>query len=91
MRGRRPKTHNQAVFYQEIGENIRYFRQQVGMTQNELALKIGLSRPALVNIEQGRQEIRLHAAVLIAQSLQCPLMDLLETTTKLKRVIRLVV
>ena len=77
MKGRRPKTQNQAQFYQEIGGNIRDMRAWIGLTQEEVARAVGISRPSLANIEKGNQEIRLHLAVLLAEVFQCQLADLL--------------
>lgn len=36
-----------------IGRNIRYYRKKAGLTQQELAIKIGISRPGLGNYEGG--------------------------------------
>ena len=89
-KGRRPQTHNQALFYRELGERLRDVRLRVGLTQEALALAVGISRPSLVNIEQGGQECRLHLAILLAAELQIPLLDLLPNKMKPKPVHRLV-
>ncbi|WP_340694595.1 helix-turn-helix domain-containing protein [Hydrogenobacter thermophilus] len=39
---------------QELGEFIRRRRKELGMTQEELARKVGISRQVLINLEKGK-------------------------------------
>ena len=55
--------------YRVLGRRIRMARELAGVTQAELAKAIGVSRPSIVNIEQGRQRVVLHHFVGIAESL----------------------
>ena len=64
-------------FYGSFGDAVRCERERANMTQAELAAPIGLSRPALANIESGRQGVLLHTAIDIAAALNVSLMDLL--------------
>lgn len=48
------------------------------LTQAELALRIGLSRTSVVNIEAGRQGVLLHAGMDIARALNISLEALLK-------------
>jgi len=56
------------VTYKMVGLRIRQIRETLGLTQVELAKRVKMSRPALVNIELGRQRIMLHDIEIIAQA-----------------------
>jgi transcriptional regulator with XRE-family HTH domain len=44
--------------YQEIGRRVRSLRQnKLDITQDQLAERLGISRPSLANIESGRQKM----------------------------------
>lgn len=45
--------------YRLFGAKIEQVRTLLGMTQAELAKKMNISRPSVVNIEAGRQRIML--------------------------------
>jgi len=55
--------------YQEIGKLIRRRREVVGLTQGQLAKAVNISRPAIVNIEGGRQRILVHFLYDLAEAL----------------------
>jgi transcriptional regulator with XRE-family HTH domain len=56
--------------YQVVGSKIREQRVKLGLTQEELAAQVGLSRSSITNVEQGRQTILLHQFLEIAQALE---------------------
>jgi transcriptional regulator with XRE-family HTH domain len=64
-------------FYTQVGGHIRRTRAGAGLTQLNLADRIGLTRSSVANIEGGRQRIPLHTLVAIASVLNAPLGDLL--------------
>lgn len=37
----------------KLGETVKFRRKELGMTQEELSLLVGLSRPQITNIENG--------------------------------------
>ena len=39
-----------------VSENIKFFRKQLGFTQEQLALRIGIKRSLLGAYEEGRAE-----------------------------------
>lgn len=67
-----------AGFYGSFGDAVRRAREKANKTQAELAEAIGLSRPAVANIELGRQGVLLHNGLDIAATLDVSLMDLLK-------------
>lgn len=52
-----------------IGQNIKKLREQKGLTQTELAEKVGLERASLSNIECGRRWPGTDVVVRIADVL----------------------
>ena len=49
--------------------NIKERREQLGISQKELADKIGISQSFLCDIEQGRSKPSIDTAIKIAQAL----------------------
>lgn len=60
----------------ELGKTIRTKRKDVGMTQEELAEKIGISHQSLSRIENGSIAPKMYRLPLIAESLKCTVADL---------------
>jgi transcriptional regulator with XRE-family HTH domain len=53
-----------------IGENIRRIREERGMTQEELAIRVGYTSKSTINkIEQGVNEVRQNKIVEFAKAL----------------------
>ncbi|MDP2277243.1 MAG: helix-turn-helix transcriptional regulator, partial [Nitrospirota bacterium] len=52
-----------------IGENIRKLRMQTGLTQEELALKSGLSQGYVNQLENGKRKYTQKSLELIADAL----------------------
>lgn len=59
-------------FTSEVGERIRQLRTTVGLTQQQLADAIGMSRVSITNLETGRQNIPLDRLGHIADALGVP-------------------
>lgn len=72
----------QERLYRTLGENIKKYRVQIGITQEQLAILISLSRTSVVNIEQGRQHPSLHLLFQIADCLSVTLHDLIPSQTE---------
>ncbi|KFM93155.1 helix-turn-helix transcriptional regulator [Paenibacillus macerans] len=51
-------------------------RKSKGLTQSELAERVGISRPYLANIERGEYDPSLKVAQLLSQQLGKPIDDL---------------
>lgn len=52
---------NETRLYTEIGKRIREARRKKGFTQGELSERVKLSRPSISYLENGQQNITLHA------------------------------
>jgi len=65
------------VFYQQFGQLLRSARKSAGLSQEDLAKAIGLTRTSVSNIEKGRQKVLLHTFAELLGVLQLPAPDLL--------------
>lgn len=61
-----------------IGTNIRKYRILSGLTQKELAKKVGLGQSMLSQIEQNRADTTVSNIIKIAQVLKCRVINLLD-------------
>lgn len=61
---------------QRIGDRIREERRRARLTQEEVANRIGLDRPSMVEIEQGQRNMTINTFIRIADALNVPLADL---------------
>lgn len=81
-------THDE--LYAEIGKRIRDARERHGLTQEDLATAISLTRTSITNIERGRQRFLLHTLYDIAVALHeepyvlLPGLDVLQPPTPAK-------
>ncbi|MCY4012274.1 MAG: helix-turn-helix transcriptional regulator [Gammaproteobacteria bacterium] len=46
--------------YRRLGRTVANRRRQLGLTQRDVAARLGLSRASLANLECGRQRIMVH-------------------------------
>ena len=63
--------------YARLGSHIRSRRDQIGMTQAELASGVGLSRTSITNIERGRQPMLVHQLCALAAMLHVDVCELI--------------
>src|SRR5690242_10526558 len=66
-----------ASSWAEVGERIREARLAFGLTQGELASRVGLDRTALVRIEAGERAVSALEGARLAESLEVSLLQLL--------------
>lgn len=67
-----------ATLWAGIGKRVWSLRRDRGMTQQELALKLGLSRASIANLEAGNQRMALGNLYEMARALQVGIAELLE-------------
>ncbi|MEE9387614.1 MAG: helix-turn-helix transcriptional regulator [Paracoccaceae bacterium] len=58
-----------------LENRLRELRIQAGLTQAELAAKVGVSRQTIIALESGRYEPSLRLGMLIAQQYDCTVED----------------
>ena len=58
------------MIYKNLGMRIRDLRGNLGLTQEQLARQIDISRASLANIEAGRQKLLVHLLFDLADALQ---------------------
>jgi transcriptional regulator with XRE-family HTH domain len=56
--------------YKNLGNRIRDLRRSLGLTQDQLAKQVGISRASLANIERGKQQVLVHHVFALADGLQ---------------------
>lgn len=61
----------------KIGARVRALRAESGLSQQQLAVRSGLTRSSVANIEAGRQDMGLERAALVARGLGVQLSALL--------------
>ncbi len=54
----------------ELKNKIREFRQETGLTQEELAIKVGVSRQTIISIERYRYKPSLELGMKISMCLK---------------------
>ena len=60
-----------------IGERIKQARKAKGLTQEELAEKLGCTKQSIAQYEKGRRSPKIDGLIKIAESLNIPTSDLL--------------
>ena len=61
-----------------VGQNLRELRLERGLTQEALALRSGVTRNVLIDIEQGRRGLLYERLFDIAEALEIPVAALLQ-------------
>lgn len=60
-----------------VGRRIRELRQKRGLTQEQLALKSGVTRPILNEVENGKRGLLFERLYDIAEALEVPASELM--------------
>lgn len=77
MSKRRPKLPRVERIYVEVARTMRTTREQLGITQEELAKRIKVTRTSVVNFEAGRQRFMLHNIERMARVLHVKFLRLI--------------
>jgi transcriptional regulator with XRE-family HTH domain len=64
---------DRAGFDRDVGLRLQRTRKQRGITQEELAKRLGLPRPSYANLESGRQRVPLDVVWRAAVVLEVPI------------------
>jgi len=84
---------NHEALYQQFGRFLKAHRLQKGLSQEQLALRLGLSRTSITNIERGRQKVLLHQVFEIAAALEItpealiPTVAQVQTSEQIERIL----
>lgn len=62
-----------------VGENIKYYRTKLGLTQEELAARAGVNRSYLASLERGRRNTTLKTVEMLAKALGVSTSDLVSS------------
>ncbi len=62
-------TSRQASFRERLARNLRFFRGQQGLSQENLADRAGIHRTHIGQLELGRRSVTLDTLVSLAQAL----------------------
>ena len=62
-------TMSGKAIYRVLGAAVAKQRKSLGLTQADLASRVGMTRASLANIETGRQSVLLHQVYEIADAL----------------------
>lgn len=73
---------DRADINRRFGRLLARCRNRAGISQDDLAQAIGLTRTSVTNIERGRQPVQLPTLYLIAEKLGVELVDLLPAPPK---------
>jgi len=63
-----------------VGENIKYYRTKLGMTQEELAERANINRSYLASLERGRRNTTLKTVEMLAKALGVSISDLVSSS-----------
>ncbi len=66
----------------EIGERIKQAREEIGLTQLELAARLKCTQSALSNYELGKRKLNLTLLIEVAQILNKPIDFFTESTSE---------
>lgn len=71
------KKTQSIIVYKIIGKRIKLAREKLGMSQDDLAVQVGVLRTSITNLEAGRQKLPLEGLYQVAEVLQIKIKDLL--------------
>lgn len=68
---------NKSQFYKSLGGTIRLIRKAKRINQNKAAAAIGIHQTAFCRVEQGKQRLLAHEALLLSELLDIDIKKLL--------------
>ena len=67
---------------QDVGNRIRFLRNQMGLSQEKLALKAGIDRTYLAGIESGKRNATITSLEKIVDALEISMKDFFDFERK---------
>lgn len=74
---------SETAFYKALGASIAQARKNLGLTQSELAVQLGIQQQALASYEVGRRRIPIETLVELSRKLYVDISDLVPGTPHL--------
>jgi DNA-binding XRE family transcriptional regulator len=74
---------NETVLYRGIGNKLRQRRDDLKVTQGQLATEAGVKRTSITNIEAGRQKVPLQLLYKLCAALEIEVVDVLPTNSEI--------
>jgi len=71
-----PSIDHQSPLLRRIGQRLKRARELAGLSQNDLAYLVCMSRASIANLEAGRQDMPITRLALIAQMVDLDVADL---------------
>ncbi len=68
----------------QLADALRRLRKEAGLTQTEMARRLGISQPTLNRLETARQNTTLRTLTQLCLALRCKLGDLLDGRVSVK-------
>ncbi|MHB9835139.1 helix-turn-helix domain-containing protein [Paraburkholderia terrae] len=72
------------LLYKTIGASVRALRDKSRMTQAELAIRVGLERTSITNIEKGTQKVPLHVLYRICEAFRVSPLEILPSVEQVQ-------
>lgn len=60
---------------EDVGNRIKYFRKQMGLSQEKLALKADIDRTYLAGIESGKRNVTIVSIEKVVNALEVPMKE----------------
>lgn len=61
----------------KVGARVKAARQAEGLSQEQVAQRVGMARPSIANLEAGRQDMNISRLALVAAAVNLNLADLI--------------
>lgn len=82
-----PDFIDETIWYQDIGKRIRDARNEMGLTQQDLADQADLKRSSIANIEKSTQKTTIYTIYKLSILLKKPLAELLPDVPEAAKVV----
>ncbi len=64
-------------WWETLPQQLKYLREQEGLSQTELGKRLGIDRGIISHIESGRRNVSVNILVRLSQYFKLPINDLL--------------